>query len=307
LPATADIKPGPITRREVAFNPLNEPRPTSSSLLHQLVDSLLAAFFPSDCSLCGEELDGLNGAGICRDCWDGFRPSKGPLCTRCGVFFPSERALESSDALCAECRRQEYAFDLARSFDLYSGKLRAAILQLKFHHRERLGRKLGELLCSLWSSIGGPDLEDPSILVPVPLHHHRRRQRGYNQAELLAQGLAKGLARGIEGARTLRVETRCLRRVRPTLPQTGLDPRARSDNVRGAFDIASPERVRKKTVLLLDDVMTTGATVSACAEVLKRAGARRVVVLALARATPQFPDIASALLTIPAANGDNTM
>jgi len=103
------------------------------------------------------------------------------------------------------------------------------------------------------------------------------------------------------------VETRCLRRVRPTLPQTGLDPRARSDNVRGAFDIASPERVRKKTVLLVDDVMTTGATVSACAEALKRAGARRVVVLALARATPQFPDIASALLTIRAANSDNTM
>ena len=150
---------------------------------------------------------------------------------------------------------------------------------------------MGELLCRLWSSIDGPDLEDPPILVPVPLHHHRRRQRGYNQAELLAQGLAKGLARRTEGARTLRVETRCLRRLRPTLPQTGLDPRTRLDNVRGAFVIAYPECIRKKNVLLVDDVMTTGATVSACAKALKRAGAQRVVVLALARATPQFPDI----------------
>ena len=256
--------------------------------------------------MCTDELNGLTGAGICRRCWNGFRPRGGPLCSRCGLFFPSERVLESGDVLCAACRRQEYAFDLARSFDLYSGNLRAAILHLKFHRRERLGRKLGELLCLVWSSVAGPDLEDPSILVPVPLHHDRRRQRGYNQAELLAQGLTKGLSRRSKRARTLRVETRCLRRLRPTLLQTGLDPRARLDNVRGAFAVAFPERIRKRTVLLVDDVMTTGATVSACAEALKRAGARRVVVLTLARATPQFPDIASALLTIPAANGDNT-
>jgi ComF family protein len=238
----------------------------------------------------------------------------GPLCSRCGLFLPSERALESSDALCAECRRQEYAFDLARSFGLYSGNLRAAILQLKFHRRERLGRKLGELLCLLWSSMGGPGLGDPSILVPVPLHRYRQRQRGYNQAELLAQGLAKGLARrtvGAKGTETPRVETRCLLRLRPTVPQAGLDPRARQENVRGVFAAVFPERVREKTVLLVDDVMTTGATVSACAETLKRAGARRVVVLTLARATPQFPDVAraraSGLLTIPAPNSDNTI
>ena len=151
------------------------------------------------------------------------------------------------------------------------------------------------------------------MLVPVPLHRYRQRERGYNQAELLARGLAKGLARRNEGARTLRVETRCLRRLRSTLPQTGLDPRARLDNVRGVFEVMFPERIRDKTVLLVDDVMTTGATVSACAEALKGAGARRVVVLTLARATPQFPDVAqrglavaSALLTIPVANSDNT-
>jgi ComF family protein len=279
----------------LAFDSLDKLQPPSSSPLKQFVDSLLAAFFPADCSLCSEELDGLTGAGICRKCWEGFRPWRGPLCSGCGVFFASEHTLESSDTLCAECRRQEYAFDLARSFDLYSGKLRAAILQLKFHRRERLGRKLGELLCSLWSSVGEPDLESPSIIVPVPLHRHRRRQRGYNQAELLAQGLAKGLARHGASARALRVETRCLRRLRPTVPQAGLDPRARLDNVRGAFAAEFPEGTGRNNVVLVDDVMTTGATVSACAQALKRAGARRVVVLALARATPQFPDIASGL------------
>jgi len=239
----------------------------------------------------------VTGAGICRKCWKGFRAWTGPLCLGCGLPFPSERTFESSEALCAECRRQEYAFDLARSFGLYSGNLRAAILQLKFHRRERLGRKLGELLCPLWSSIRAPDLENPPILVPVPLHHHRQRQRGYNQAELLARGLAKGLAHRADGpatAKTLRVESHCLRRLRPTLPQTGLDPRARRDNVRGVFAVASPKRIYQRTVLLVDDVMTTGATLSACAEVLRRAGARRVLVLTLARATPQFPDVGDA-------------
>jgi ComF family protein len=288
------------------FDPLDERHP-SSSLRQQFVDSLLATLFPSDCSLCGGELDGLTGAGICRKCWGDLQPWSGPLCCRCGLFFPSERALESSDALCGDCRRQEYAFDHARSFNLYTGNLRAAILQLKFQRRERLGQKLGELLCHLWPYVAGADFEVPSILVPVPLHRDRRRQRGYNQAELLSQGLARGLARRAGGAKTLLVETRCLGRFRSTLPQTGLDPRTRRDNVRGAFSVAFPERIRQKAVLLVDDVMTTGATVSACAQALKRGGARRVVVLTLARATPQFPDVASELLTIPAANSDNTL
>jgi predicted amidophosphoribosyltransferase len=103
------------------------------------------------------------------------------------------------------------------------------------------------------------------------------------------------------------VEARCLRRLRPTAPQTGLDSRARQDNVRDALAVAFPERIGKRNVLLVDDVMTTGATVSACSQALKRAGARRVVVLALARSTPQFPDIESVMLTIPDANGDNTV
>jgi ComF family protein len=168
---------------------------------------------------------------------------------------------------------------------------------LKFHHRERLGRKLGELLCPLWSCVVGRGPGGSPIVLPVPLHPDRQHQRGYNQAELLARGLTKGLARraiSAGGAKPLLVETHCLRRLRPTVPQAGLDPHARHENVRGVFAVANPERVREATVLLIDDVMTTGATVSACAEVLKRQGARRVLVLTLARATPQFPDATGA-------------
>jgi ComF family protein len=131
------------------------------------------------------------------------------------------------------------------------------------------------------------------VIVPVPLHPSRRRERGFNQAELLAGGLIKTLGRG-SGATELRVLTGSLRRKRATPPQTGLSLAARRENLRGAFEVVEAEAIRDRTVVVIDDVMTTGATLSACARALKRAGATRVIGITLARATPQFPDLASA-------------
>jgi len=263
------------------------------TLLRELADSFFALLFPTACSLCDEELTSSGWVGICQACWRELQPWTGSACGRCGIPFPSDLTLQS-DRLCAECRRGEYEFDLARSYGIYAGKLRTVILQLKFVRRERLGRHLGELLLSSGLSINEVEREVPRVLVPVPLHRSRQRERGFNQAELLARGLARALKRSAGGGparRVLRVETHCLRRLRPTVPQTGLRPRARQENVRGVFAVTSPERVRDRVVWLIDDVMTTGATASACASALKGAGARQVVVLTLARATPQFPDI----------------
>ncbi len=201
--------------------------------------------------------------------------------------------MESSSPLCAPCRGGEHKFDLARSYGLYAGNLRAAILQLKFQHRERLGKRLGELLWLVWTSVEDMRQAERPVLVPVPLHSSRERERGFNQAELLAQGLSRRLRQACEGC-SPRVEARCLRRIRATVPQTGLSVGARRENVRGVFAVPVPERVRGHMVVLVDDVMTTGATLSACAQVLKRAGAERVLALTLARATPQFPDVVPA-------------
>jgi len=130
--------------------------------------------------------------------------------------------------------------------------------------------------------------EEP-LLVPVPLHRRRERVRGFNQAALLAEGLHAVLTRksecGIPGP-----QMRCLLRTRATLPQTGLGFHARQENVRGAFEVAAPKDVRDRVTVLVDDVMTSGATLSACAKALKQAGASRVLALTLARATPEFPD-----------------
>jgi len=195
--------------------------------------------------------------------------------------------LQAVDSLCGSCQQGELEFDMARSYGLYTGNLRKAILHLKFHGREYLGHRLGALLARAWEAL--PET-DSAIVASVPLHRSRRRERGFNQAELLAKGLVKSL-RKEEGG--LRLVAGSLRRIRATVPQVGLSVSARRENVSGVFSVSRPEDVRNRTVVLVDDVMTTGATLSACAAALKRAGASRVLALSLARATPQFPDLES--------------
>jgi ComF family protein len=278
--------------------------------LRDLVGSLFAVVFPASCALCDQEFTEASWCGVCRNCWSSLNPWAGAACARCGLPIASDQprdagARESTlalpDFLCSRCRTGEGDFDLARSFGVYRGSLRAAILQLKFHRRERLGKKLGVLLAPLWTSAEAAiqtEAQEPLLIVPVPLHSSRQRERGFNQAELLARGLARALARpgltaghpGKTRRRRLCLITRRLRRTRATELQTGLSLSVRQRNVRGAFAIGGPECFRDRLVVLVDDVMTTGATASACAAVLKRAGARQVVALTLARATPQFPD-----------------
>jgi ComF family protein len=165
-------------------------------------------------------------------------------------------------------------------------------VRLKFGGDERLGKRMGELMALPWALLSrGDDCSGP-IIVPVPLHSSRRRERGYNQSELLALGLARKL-KSIAAAATPRVLRDGLCRKRATPPQTGLTVAARRENVRGAFEVARAEQIHGRRIIVVDDVMTTGATVSACARALKRAGAAHVTAITLARATPQFPDLAN--------------
>ncbi len=165
------------------------------------------------------------------------------------------------------------------------------VLRLKFAGDERLGERLGELLAPTWDSLPQAGEFVSALIVPVPLHPSRRRERGFNQSELLAAGLVRALGRQSGGAAP-QIAKACLRRKRATPPQTGLSVAARRENLRGAFEVVKPDEVRGRAIVLVDDVMTTGATLSACARALKRAGAAQVMGLTLARATPQFPDLA---------------
>ena len=236
---------------------------------------LLYFLFPSPCRGCGGMLDAGRRSLFCSACWARMAPVPPPACPQCGWPFPSPRALEASPAhLCMRCRTTRVHFAVARAATLYgsAGPAREAILAFKHTGRDTLGRHLAELMAER----SGPILADGpwDVLVPVPLHPRRERQRGFNQAAFLARHVGRRAG--------LPVAARALRRLRATPPQSG-DPADRRRNVRDAFSVARPAQVAGRHVLLVDDVLTTGATANECARALRRAGARRVGVYTLAR------------------------
>lgn len=193
--------------------------------------------------------DGLSGAGRPEECRSG------------------------GGVVCGSCVGERPPFSYARSAGRYEGVLRRALHAFKFRGQTGLGPLLAELLFDVYLT-GPPAATD--LVVPVPLHPARERTRGFNQSVLLAKPLARRLG--------LPCLPRVLRRQRPTRPQVDLTGSLRRQNVRGAFDVASPTAVWERRVLLVDDVLTTGATVSECAQTLLRAGASAVGVVTVARA-----------------------
>ncbi len=227
----------------------------------------MAAFFRQTCA-----------RFLCAPCAADVRPVTSPICPCCGIVFASRRG---DDHLCGDCLTAPKHFDDARAFGVYDGSLMALIHQFKYRGKTRLGAGLGELLAAAFVRCFAG--REPEVLAPVPLHGRRFRQRGFNQAHLLAVHLAGALRRGETGLQAGRLERELLRRRRPTRPQTGLGRRQRHANIRNAFQVSDPARVDGKRILLIDDVMTTGATVNECARVLKAGGAARVDILTLAR------------------------
>ena len=198
------------------------------------------------------------------------------FCSRCGL--PFEANLPASGGhLCGLCRLAPPAFDVARSFGAYEGDLRRLIHLLKYDGMRPLAKALAAKMAPVAPRVGTVEL-----VVPVPLHRSRRWSREFNQAELLARELSRLVG--------IPCRPGGLRRVRSTPPQAGLSHRQRRENVRGAFAAADAACIKGRRVLLVDDVMTTGATLDACARVLKAAGARYVGSLTLARAKRRLVD-----------------
>lgn len=232
-----------------------------------LKTQLLDLLFPPLCISCGDPLGG--GRGFCATCWGEIHFLDGPMCDCCGLPF----AFDAGEAMrCAACLADPPAYDRARAILAYDEKSRAPILALK--HADRLD--LVPQLASWLARSGRALLDDSDVIVPVPLHASRLWRRRYNQAAELARALA--------GKAGKPLEVRGLERVRPTDSQGAMvSARARRRNVQGAFRTREPSKMAGRNVLLIDDVLTTGATAEACARALKRAGAAKVLVLALAR------------------------
>ncbi len=234
----------------------------------QLGTHVLDVLFPQACMLCGEAVSGC-GAGLCAGCYGRIEKINGPVCTRCGAAFTS---LHGGNHLCGDCITRRMHYDCVRSAGVYAGELRRAIHQFKFNRRSMLAEPLAELAAGSCEPIGPH--RGYAALVPVPLHLHRLRHRGYNQSLLLALHLGRQW--------DLPVERDYLRRTIWSVSQTSLRRSQRRRAVRGAFTCCS-SRYTGKRLLLIDDVFTSGATVDECARTLKRYGAAAVDVLTVAR------------------------
>lgn len=230
----------------------------------------LDLLFSKACEGCGASLAGEAGA-LCWDCQSQVRVVRLPFCERCGDPVPGE---VGGPYDCAWCRKTPPAFDWARSAVRFDGVARDCLHRFKYHAGLWLLDDLADWLVALWKTCPA-DAQTADGVAAVPLYPRRERERGYNQSALLAERLARRV--GIPFRRGL------LRRLRPTATQTRLTAAQRVHNVKGVFSAPWPRRVAGARIVLVDDVMTTGATVNECARTLKAAGAEAVMVLTVAR------------------------
>lgn len=232
--------------------------------------AFLAHFFWSRCLVCGQMGPGERfDSGCCPECRQELRVYQGGFCPGCGLVF----ALNDPVSLCSQCRQQPRPWDGFGFYGPYQGVLRDLILKYKFHGGFGYTRLLQSLTRQAYLQHLDPYV--PDCILPVPLHPARLSARGFNQSLELGRGLAKYLG--------VKIVPQGLVRLQPTKPQTGLHKKEREKNVQGVF-AGNQDVLGGKTILLLDDIYTTGATVTACARALVQAKAEQVKVLVLARA-----------------------
>ncbi|TDI41000.1 MAG: ComF family protein [Acidobacteria bacterium] len=240
----------------------------------------LGAFaFPAQCLLCHELLQRPLLSPLCERCTEGLPRIEPPFCESCGLPY----AASVAPGLCGPCRGGERVFRKARAGLLYDERVRRLLLALKFGGRARLGTLFGRLAAERWCRAG--ELEDYAAVIPLPLSSRRRRARGFNQAAIAARAVA-----AIAGAP---MRPRLLVKTKDNRPQAGLSASARKSNVSGAYRGRVPRKMAGCKLLLVDDVLTTGATANSAARALLRAGAGAVDVLTIAR-VPAFAVRASA-------------
>lgn len=250
-----------------------EPRASLIAPIQAVVSSLSAVFFPSDCRLCHTPLVSLSLLPVCPECLEALAPIRIAQCVLCGERLAPAQLL-IGNGQCQACIEYPPNFDRAVSYGEYDSGVRELIHLLKYAGVIPAAKPLGKLLAQ---SIEQLRLDAEAVVVPVPLHSSKRRERRFNQSELIARAALKHLSPHFELSHGVLV------RERPTRSQVGLDREARIQNMHGAFRVSAPEQIKGRTVVVVDDVMTTGTTVSECARILKRAGAERVFAATVAR------------------------
>ncbi len=254
------------------------------------------ALFPPKCVICknlyhyehcnftGKASENLSFEDImaeilCPECVKDFFPVEPPFCIKCGLMFKTGAG---ENHLCGDCIKSQPSFLMARACGAHDGSLKKAIHCFKYHEKIHLARPLGLLLFSAFLRY----FKDKSIdyILPVPLHIKRMRQRGFNQAWLLIKKWPLfAQSAGLDFSRHKTAKNLIIRK-KYTTPQTGMSKKERRQNIKGAFHVPFPGKIKGKNILIADDVFTTGATVEECAKILLKSGAKGIYILTLSRA-----------------------
>jgi ComF family protein len=240
-------------------------------MLKAISDSLFALLYPQACHICSNISERVREGVTCTACWEKTRVFSGSeaLCYKCGDLLRDQAGAFGSSS-CHEC--DGHFYDIARSAGVYENGLSASVLHLK--RVPQLSKKARKIFLT---GFQGSPFSELSCVIPVPLSRRRRLERGFNQAAILAGILAKSGGLALE-------ENVLIRKVHTPVHRAAMDKKARDLTVRNAFEVARPDLIKDKNILLVDDVFTSGATASYCAKVLKKKGAGKVYVFTLARA-----------------------
>lgn len=230
----------------------------------------LGFFYPEICQLCENERATAKDGFVGPECWRQVRFIRAPFCERCGLPFEGEITNKFE---CTNCREMELHFSYARSAVVAKSVVLEAIHRFKYSHALWFENFLTDLLLREAAPVLHGQNWD--FIAPVPLHSLKEREREFNQAEILAGHLS--------AATKIPLNTKLLRRVTPTMTQTRLTKQQRAENMRGAFAVHPGMKLSGEKIILVDDVFTTGATTSACAKALRKAGAGEVCVWTVAR------------------------
>jgi ComF family protein len=238
--------------------------------MHPFIERLFQFFLPPQCHCCEKCLE-EGQQGICPDCLSEIHWIEPPFCSVCGTPFVSK---EVEDHPCGSCLTKKKYFTMARALGYYEGPLREAIHRWKYQGKTHVNSLFGEWMVEGLHRYWDSTFFD--LLIPVPLHPKRLKERGFNQSLLLVKELSRKT--GIPYRKQI------LKKSRPTIPQVNLNGKEREKGVKGSFQIMDGEEVEGKSILMVDDVYTTGATVNECSKVLLTGGAKRVDVFTLAHA-----------------------
>ncbi len=239
-------------------------------MLRTLQNSLSSIIYPQECGVCTGEVDNVRDGVACALCWDETRffTGKEMLCRKCGAFLAAGAAPVA--ACCHKC--DDHYYDKAAAIGIYEKALAASIVNLKT--TPHLPRRV---VSAIENVTGSEVFKDIDVIVPVPLSRRRRLERGFNQADIIAASVSQVVKLEIDANSITRI-------VHTPIHRVGMDQKAREQTTRNAFRVTRPKLIEGRQVLLVDDVLTSGATASQAAKVLKKAGATGVKVFTLARA-----------------------